>query len=386
MKIYVNKNVKLLKIYNIFYSFRLYSVLAVIYFAQITHSYALALSVFSFVQIGQLLSEIPFGYYSDRYGRANCLRAGAIASLLSVAFYAIGHNYLFLVIGAVFEGINRAAFSGNNDALLHETLQEIGEVKKYHHEFGRVNSWLELAGFLGVAVGGIVSLKSLSLLFILSIIPQIAAVIVSLRLVEPVIKKVQYDNAMLHFKNSLSLYRTNFKVRLLSISEIIGSLGNVTWSFQSAFYNIFLPGWGTSMVMSLNFFTSFVSFRLSGKIINRFKAIKVLLYSEVYSRTLIMLAYIFPSILSPFMVATASVTYGPTVVATSTILQSEFTNNQRATMASINSFLGNIVFAIMAVVVGLVADRFGVINSLLICQIALLPILFIYIRLNKKSK
>lgn len=382
-------NVKLLSLFYVFYNFRLYSVLAVIYFYQITHSYTLALSIFSVAQISQGLFEIPFGYYSDKYGRSNCLRVGVLASLLSVVLYAIGQNYWFLVIGAIFEGINYASFSGNNDALLYETLQESNKKNDYHHEYGKMNSWLELSGFLGVFVGSLFTSRSLSLLFTLSILPRLLAAIISLAFVDPEVKKKKIENVVLHLKDSWLIYKSNFKIRLLSIADIISYIGGVTWNFQSAFYNLFLPTWATSMVMSVNFFTSFVSFRLSGKLIQRYKAIKVLFYQEIYSRVLILLAYIFPSIASPFLVATASVSYGPSVVAKSTILQNEFTNEQRATMTSINSFVGNIIYSISAIFVGIAADKFGVAKSLLVVQLFMVSILIIYSRLylsNKREK
>ncbi len=314
-------NIKLLSLFNVFSNFRLYSALVIIYFYQITHSYTLALSIFSVVQVSQGLFEIPFGYYSDKYGRSNCLRAGALASLLSIAFYAIGQNYWLLVIGALFEGISYATFSGNNDALLHESLSESGRKGEYHHEYGKVNSWLELSGFLGIFIGSLLATRSLSLLFTLSIVPRMLAMIISLGFVDPKVTKKTITNVTQHLKGSWQIYKNNRKIRLLSLTDIIGYIGGVTWSFQAAFYNLFLPIWATSMVMSVNFFTSFISFRISGKIIQKYEAMKVLFYSEVYYRVPVLIAFIFPTVSSPFIIAAASSTYGPSVVAKSTILQ-----------------------------------------------------------------
>ena len=374
-------NVKLLSLFYVCYSFRLYSVLAVIYYYQITQSYTLALSVFSVAQVSQGIFEIPLGYYSDRYGRSSCLRAGALASLLSIVLYAIGQNYWLLVAGAVFEGINYASFSGNNDALLYETLEESGKKDDYHHEYGKMNSWLELSDFVGVLVGSLMVTKSLSILFTLSILPKLLAVIISFGFVDPKVKKERTGSVRGHFGDSWRIYKNNLKVRLLSIADIIGYIGGVTWNFQSAFYNLFLPTWATSMVMSVNYFTSFVSFRLSGKLIRKYEAMRVLFYSEVYSRVLTLAAYIYPTIVSPFIIATASTSYGPSVVAKSTILQNEFTNEQRATTTSINSFVGNIIFSVAAILVGMAADEFGVAKSLLAVQILLMSISIIYYRL-----
>jgi MFS family permease len=346
----------------------------------------LALSIFSVAQISQGLFEIPFGYYSDKYGRSNCLRIGAVASLLSIIFYTIGQNYLLLLIGAIFEGINLASFSGNNDALLFETLQESKQKENYHHEYGKMNSWLELSGFIGVFVGSFMVTKSIALLFSLSILPRLFASVISFGFVDPKVKKKKSKSISLHFKDSWLMYKNNLKIRLLSIADIIGYLGGVIWNFQSTFYNLFLPMWATNMVMSVNFFTSFVSFRLSGRLISKYKSIKVLFYSEVYCRVLTLMAYIIPTIASPFIVATASASYGPSVVAKSTILQNEFTNEQRATMTSINSFIGNIFYSIFGIFVGVMADRFGVAKSLLVVQICLISISIIYFKLYSHIK
>jgi len=239
-----------------------------------------------------------------------------------------------------------------------------------------------LAGFIGVMAGSLWASKSLQLLFVISITPRLLAMIVSFGFTDPEVVK-ENKSMVLHFKESLKMYKNNIKIKLLSITEIIGYIGGVTWNFQSAFYNLFLPIWATNMVMSFNFFTSFVSFRFSGKLVEKYGAIKVLFYQEVYCRILVMIAYVFPTIASPFLVATASVSYGPSVVAKSTILQNEFTNTQRATMTSINSFVGNILYSISAVLVGLAADRFGVAKSLLVVQILMLSIGVIYYRLMR---
>lgn len=378
-------NIRLLSLFYVCYNFRLYSVLAVIYFYQVTHSYTLALSIFSVAQICQGLFEIPLGYYSDKYGRSNCLRVGAITSLLSVIFYAIGQNYWILVLGAIFEGINFAAFSGNNDALLYETLQAANKKEDYHHEYGKMNSWLELSGFVGVFVGSLLAARSLALLFAISLVPRLVATVISFGFVDPKVKKQPVESVVRHFQDSWLVYKHNVKVRLLSLAGIIGYVGEVTWNFQSAFYNLFLPTWATSMVMSVNFLTSFVSFRLSSRLINKFAAMKVLFYSEVYSRSLVLAAYLFPSLASPFVIATASVSYGPSVVAKSTILQNEFTNEQRATMTSINSFIGNIIYSLSAILVGMAADQFGVTKSLLAVHLILVSISLIYFKLYRNA-
>lgn len=371
--------IKLLKLFYICYNFRLYSVLAVIYYTSITHSYALALSIFSIAQVSQAIFEIPTGYYSDKYGRSRCLKLGTLASLLSVLGYAIGQNYWMLAAGALFEGLTQAAFSGNNDAFLYEVLKENGKKKNYSQEFGRVNSWLELSGFVSGIIGGLLAIKSLRILFWLSAIPRLLGVMVGWGIREPKVRRKTMPSITGHVKEALLTYKKNLKIRLVSLAGIIHfAIGESTWSFQGAFYNLFLPVWLTSLVMSINYLTSTISFRLGGRIIEKYGAAKTLFCSEIFGRGLYLLALVLPSAASPFLMATASITYGSSTVAKSTLLQEEFTNRQRAIIASINSFVGNCLYAIVAVLFGILADKYGITKSLLLGQICLLSTVFIY--------
>jgi len=387
LKTKIGRNVWLLSFYSVFYNFRLHTVLAVIFYAQVTHSYALALSIFSVAQIAQGIFELPSGIYSDRYGRSNCLRIGAVASLLSIVFYATGFSYWFLVLGAIFDGMNRAFFSGNNDAFLYETLDSIGKKNTYSSELGKCNSNLEFAGFISAIIGSAIAMYSVQLLFVLSIIPQIIGVGLSFLFVEPLVIRQHTDSIFNHLKGSLSLYLTNVKVRAISFASIIGfGLGESSWAFQAVFYNSLLPVWAVSIMMSLNFLASTISFRVSGRLIERFKAINVLIAQEIYGRVLFFIALIYPTVISPLLMGIASLSYGPSMIAKSSILQDEFTDQQRATMSSLNSLIGNAFFAVCAVLIGVVADISGPAKTLLIAQICSLPVLLCYILVKRATK
>jgi MFS family permease len=379
-------NLRLLSWFNFFSSFRLYGVVAVIYFRQITGSYALGLSIYAIANIARAAFEIPTGIYSDKLGRSICLRLGALVSVLSVACYAIGQHYAILVIGAVLEGACWAFFSGNTDALLYESLAEHSEQDRYHDALGRVNSALELAGFLASVLGGLIASVSFGVLLWLSVIPQMVALAISTGFRDPAIHRETSESIVFHLKEALSYYVSNWRLRTLSLAQIISvGVGEAAWSLQAAFYNTLLPVWAVGVMISLNYLASIISFRLSGRLIDRFKALNLLLFSTIYSRVLGFIALLYPTVLSPLLMATASVTYGPTVVAQNTLLQTEFNDKQRATMASINSLAGGCFFAVFAIFLGACADRFGTANALLITQVCLLSLVGLYWRVFRRA-
>lgn len=63
------KNIKFLTWFNFFTDFKLYSPVAILYFAQVTGSFALGMSIFSIAYVSAAFFEIPTGIYSDLIGR-----------------------------------------------------------------------------------------------------------------------------------------------------------------------------------------------------------------------------------------------------------------------------------------------------------------------------
>ena len=127
----IHINIKLLTWFNFFSDFRLYAPIAIIYFAKITGSYTLGLGVFSVEMISSSIFELPTGLLSDFIGRRKTVILGAFAGLISVILYAIGLNFWVLAVGSIFAGLARSFFSGNNSALLHESLRESQQEKEY---------------------------------------------------------------------------------------------------------------------------------------------------------------------------------------------------------------------------------------------------------------
>jgi hypothetical protein len=78
--------------------------------------------------------------------------------------------------------------------------------------------------------------------------------------------------------------------------------------------------------------------------------------------------------------AFSSVLFRPGEVAKNMLFQHEFTDRQRATMASIISTLRSALYAVVALLIGVAADRLGPTTTLLLAQVFLLPVLWLYVR------
>lgn len=141
----IEKNVLLLGVLNFLMEFKLYGAIAILYFTSITNSITLGMSIFSIAMLSTAILEIPTGAISDKIGRKPTIILGTVVSFLYVLLYAIGNQYYILALGAIFEGLERALFSGNNEALLYDTLKQLKKEEQYHKYLGKTNSMYYLA-------------------------------------------------------------------------------------------------------------------------------------------------------------------------------------------------------------------------------------------------
>jgi len=372
----VLRNIRLLAWFNFWSDFRLYAPIAILYFAQVSGSYALGMSVYSVAMLSQSLLEVPTGVLSDMVGRKRTVVFGAVAGVLSLTFYAIGGVYLALVIGAVFEGLARAFYSGNNDALLHDTLTESGQPEAYQEFLGRTSSMYQIGLAISALIGSLIAAISFSLVMWVSVIPMILALIVSLRLVEPNAYTRVNTNIYTHLATAFQKTIRNPRLRLLSLAAVLKyALGEASWLFRSAFIAALWPVWAIGVAQMIANATAAVSFYFAGRLINRFGEFRLLVGGMTISELINLFGMIFPTVLSPALMALNSVFYGVNTVAGNSLMQKEFTAEQRATMGSINSFAGSLTLAVCSLLLGALADWRGVIPALVIAALlSIMPI------------
>ena len=94
------RNIRLLAWFNFCNDFRIYGPVMVVYFAQVTGSYADAAVILAIAKIASSLFEIPTGVFSDKVGRRMTMLAGQFASIACIGAYAAGSSFTVLAVGA----------------------------------------------------------------------------------------------------------------------------------------------------------------------------------------------------------------------------------------------------------------------------------------------
>lgn len=347
----------------------------------------MGMSVFSIVFISSALFEIPTGIFSDKIGRKKTVVLGTLATISGLVFYAVGQSAIILYVGAIIEGLGRSLYSGNNEALLHATLKESHQENEYHVFLGKTNSMFQIASAIASIAGGILAYWSFQLVMWVSVIPAIICFILAIQMSEPKIILKETGNVYTHLFESLRKFRENKKLRLLSIARMIDfGMGDASFEFQAAFYSLVWPTWALGIARTIANVLAATSFYFSGKVIDRFSAIKMLLTESICGPLVKIFAALVITPLSPILMASMSFFYGFGNVAGDALQQKEFTDEQRATMSSFASLGGSLILAVSSFGLGSLADRYGVITALVFAQIVLLTTNFFYVKVYRLQK
>jgi MFS family permease len=383
----MTRNVRLLYLHNFLTDFRFQEAFMVIYFANIVGSYASAMTVFALATVVAALLDIPTGLLSDRFGRRSTIIIGSMCSAISVILYAVSSDMWGLCCGAIFSGLCRSLFNGNNNALLFESLKTEGREVDFPHCQGRAGSMFQLALGLSALAASLFAKQGLHYVFIAGIFPQLLAVLVSFFFVEP---SKHYDsnvkNSFGDFVAAIIIIRRNPRLRLLIVGQSLSyGVGESTFSFTDAFINTVWPTWAVGVYRALNHGCGFLGFWFAGKIVEKIKGPYMLVVAEMYWFVMQTVASLISNIVSPVLILSNAFLFGPFIVARDQLLQEDFTDEQRATMGSIASFSGSLVFALNAYCLGVISDHWGLIIGMLFGTAVGVLSLPVYIGLFRKK-
>ena len=384
----MERNIRLFSYLNFFTDFIPYAPIAIIYFAHVSGSYALGMSVFSVVMLTSAFFEIPTGLFSDMIGRKNTVVLGATTRILSAILYAIGGSYGMLLAGAVSEGLSRSFYSGNNDAMLHDSLTQLKKEGDFHTHYGKTHAMFQVGLAFSALLGGILAQWSFALVMWVSVIPQLLTLLISLLLKEPNVYTKDAENIYFHLRESIRQFRINTILRYISITSVLRySLGEAGYLFRSAFIITLWPVWAIGISSMISSVGAAVSYYFSGKVITRLGIRKILTIEILYNRVVNFIALLFPTVVSPALMGTTSLTHGLGETSTNILLQQHFTTKQRATMGSLNSLAGSITFGLFAIILGKLGDLYGPRSALIVTQILLFaPLIFYRLILKKETQ
>lgn len=365
--------------------------LIILFFEDVGGSMTFAMSLIALEPFVSSLLEIPTGVFSDKKGRRLTLILAALCDVLAVLFYIlVALTWIpvyLLAIGAIIQGAGRALYNGTDNTLLYESLQDIGKSDDFAQAYGKSRSFWQL-GILCVVIGssafGYIDILY-GLMFVLA--SKSIALFLCMYLENPQTHKdllKHKNNAFQHFKSGFLKLVRNRKMRLLTaISSIDHTSEAVTHSLQNPYFESLFSLWLVGIIRGLKHIFGAVGFYIAHKIIKKLGKLPAYTCAALLSGSLQITSVLFLGILGPFVMTTQNLLFAVTDTVETSFVQNELSNEERATMDSIYSFIRNMAFAFFSLTFGVVTDLFNIETALILLgMIKFLPLIFI--RMLKK--
>ena len=383
-------NIVLFKFQNFFNGLWLFSALAVIYFEQITGSYATAMLAFSFVNLFQSLAEVPCGMISDRISRKSSLVIGSICVFTNMVLWALAGqtNIIFLLfLGSALRGIGLAFKSGTDSAMIYETLQQIKKRKLFLIILSKISSFYQLGALIAAFAATVISYYfSLQTLVWVSVLPYFLTIIVNLLLVNP---KSYFEKDMSpvnQLKKSIKCFIKNAKLRKYALLQIVNnSLSVSVFRFEASYFERLIPIYFVNITRALQHATGWISFH-NVALFSKTNLLKILCLSSFGNSAIRLIALIMNNQITPFFNCLQNLFYGTSVSSSTSLLQQEYNKGLRATLDSIVNLFGGITTAFLGFLLGYIADILSPRSVLFIAVFASMLIAVAYGRLFKPSK
>lgn len=379
----MKSNLLIMGALNLLMDFKLYGAFAIIYYSEIAGSITLGMSVFSIMMIATAILEFPTGLIADKIGRKNTVIIGCFCSLIYAVILAATQSYLGLVLVAIFEGLERAFFSGNNEAFIYDTLKDAGKESEFKTYVGKTEAMYYAAGILSTILGGVVAYcGSMRLLMIISVFPRILEVILSFRLRKVKKYSNEDENVFKQAKNVLKLVKKNPTLKKQILADgISDGIGEATFQFRSEFYKLVWPIWAVGIPGILANIGAFFGSWFSGKVLKKWKSESVIVFSNFFSIVSNWLSVLANNVFSPLIMVTNSIF--PTGAAKSEISQRLYADEYRSSMGSLKSLVGSFLYSVLAIVVGLLADWKGAVFAIFVSQFLKFFVIFLYLKMKK---
>lgn len=324
--------------------------------------------------------EVPTGAVADIFGRKVSRILGRILYLISRVLLLMSNNFLLFAVSFICTALSYNLESGAGDALVYDSLKEIGEEDSYMKISGKKEIFYQTASTISFFIGGYLAVKSYYNAFTITIIIAVLASLQTFTFKEPSIgKNKEHTNKgnifITQLKESIKVVRNNPKLGFLIIfSQTISSLSACIFFYLQNY----LKGFGYSeaaigTLFAISSLAAAVTATQVYKIEKKIKEKGILLVTPfitsacMWGVALSKYNYVFFILLT----ITESIIF----VSVNDYINKRIPSENRATILSFASMVFSFFMITMFPVVGMIGDRFslslafkimGVVSSILV--------------------
>ncbi len=183
-----------------------------------------------------ITGEVPTGMFADRFGRKPSLIIGILLSMTGLFVFIQGGNFWVFLLGESIMGVGSSFASGAHQALLYESLDEIGESRTYTQESGRMHSISNVSeGLAALAATGIATISLVATLWA-GFFAKFAALAILFFMVEPK-REIHAGPQLAQLRRVLTYIRRKRTLVYFIAFVVIASVATRTgaWLYQPLF-------------------------------------------------------------------------------------------------------------------------------------------------------
>lgn len=384
------RNLKLLNVLSFLFGFKLFDGVLAVYISSVTGSFTAGMSYYAIMHISAAFFEIPTGIISDMLGRKSTMISFYMARTVSILIVLFSTEIWHVVCAGILAGLMIALQSGTTTAFMYENVEMIAsesDFKKYEGKrkaIGRYSA--TLSGFFGAVV---IYFYSIEAAIAVTVVVLCICTGVSLFLTDVHVRTTQRNSAYEDLALAWKEFMSDTSLRQIGLGRLLSrSIGNAEYRFRSLFFSMLMPPWVIELIGAINNLLSAVFMQATHWIVEKVGYMRALVYADVLDRIIVTSLIVLRSTGGAFaMSASTSMTFGIREIAAEQLLQEKYTKDQRATMGSIVGMGGSIVYGVVAVSAGVLADKIGVFHTMLYLQpLLLIPTYFFYKGIKNNGK
>jgi MFS family permease len=338
----------------------------------------------AFYSVCVILFEIPSGYMGDRVGRKWSILIGSVFGALGVVVYAFSYTFPHFLITQLLLALGASFISGSDIALLYDSLIQLKRQDEYQKVAGRLASISNFSEGIAGIVGGFLAVISLRTPLYGQVVMLLLVIPLAWSLVEPPRKTTGSEENS--FKAILRIVRyalhghAEIKWLILYSSLVGTSTFTIVWFVQPYFTAIELPlawfgvGWAV-LQFSVGVF-AINAYRIEAWLGRRVALVSLILFSAG-AYLLLSFFQAFWAVVFLFVFYFVRGVNGPVM---NDYINRCVSSDIRATVLSVKSLVGRLMFVLLGPLVGWVNDSYSLSAAFMICGLTFLSfgVLFLF--------
>lgn len=183
--------------------------------------------------ISTLVFEIPTGYLADSIGRKKTIILGVVLNIVANLLMFVAYGFWpFAAITALLS-LSFSCFSGTDDALIYDSLREVGDEKSLLRIAGKYLSAARISKiftpFIGAIIAKNLTNSQFNILLCINTFSSFAALATSVRLVEPNRFVDVYEKETGAFRDSIILIKNNPNLVKIILNKTLVFIGDLVF-------------------------------------------------------------------------------------------------------------------------------------------------------------